>query len=107
MKIETQNAATLREAKRTVAEFERTYALSTKEMLMCSATDPRIAQIDGFELMDWHYALEQINALDNVGEADMVHTFHAAASFCDPFRYAERPRRDLVNSDEPELLLVA
>jgi hypothetical protein len=100
-----QNVVTLREARSAVAQFERTYTLSTKEMLMCAEDDPRLAQIDGFELMDWHYALEQINALGIV-EDNVIDTFHASAH-CQSFSYAYSASFELVNSSEPELLLVA
>ena len=74
---------------------------------MCAQGDPRLTQIDGFELMDWHYALEQINALSNVVEPHVFDSFHASASYCASFEYGRETSRELVNSSEPELLLVA
>jgi hypothetical protein len=104
-----QNAATLRDALHTVAEFEQTTGLSTKEMLMCEEGDVRLAKIDPFDLMDWHYAIEQINALDN-----SLPSLNASAApssrphICvSSFRYARRNDRELTNSTEPELALVA
>ena len=53
MTVDTRNALALHEAQRTVENFEHTYGLSTEEMLQCAEGDPRLAQIDGFELMDY------------------------------------------------------
>jgi hypothetical protein len=103
--IEAANATALGEARRVVAEFEQMYALSTKEMLMCAEGDPRLARIDGFELIDWHYALEQINALCGVVETNVGNLF--AAVSCAAFPYARGTSRELTNSAEPELQLVA
>jgi hypothetical protein len=102
----SHNAATLREARGTVAEFERASGLTTKEMLMCEEGDERLSKIDPFDLIDWHYALEQIAALDNVlSSVDAAHT--AATPTCSVFRYSRTPSRELTNTTEGELLLVA
>jgi hypothetical protein len=110
VKINNKNVVALRDARRAVADFERTFGLSTREMLMCAEGDPRLAQIDGFDLMDWHYALEQINALDDSSENNVIETFHGAAfesHSWSAFQYTNGTFRELVNSAEPELLLVA
>jgi hypothetical protein len=54
-----RNANALREAENAVAAFEKANRLSSEEMLACLEGDERLAKIDGFDLMDWHYALEQ------------------------------------------------
>jgi hypothetical protein len=108
--IQKRNSETLREAKRTVAMFEKTHGLSTKDMLMCAEGDPRLAEIDGFDLIDWHYALEQIAALRPAAVASVVSSFQASATEQPhhySFTYACTTFDDLNNSSEPELLLVA
>lgn len=107
MEIKAANAATLREARSAVQQFEQAYALTTKEMLMCAEGDSRLADIDGFDLMDWHYALEQIDALCGGTETNIGSVF-ATISVCASFPYAHhRTSRELTNSAEPELSLVA
>lgn len=78
--------------------------MSTAEMLECSEMDARLAQIDRFELMDWHYAIEQVKALDHV--VGFIHAVSDSPS-ASCFRYSHGRSRDLFNSPEPELQLVA
>ncbi|HEY5382339.1 MAG TPA: hypothetical protein VIJ65_08780 [Acidobacteriaceae bacterium] len=107
MTINSQNAATLREARSTVAEFERVSGLTTEEMLSCAEGDERLSKIDPFDLMDWHYALDQITALSNVLDImEAAASIEAKQRSC-AFRYPRTNKRELTNTTEGELLLVA
>jgi hypothetical protein len=103
--MDTRNVASLREAKREVANFEHTYGMTSEIMLKCPEGDPRLLLIDGFELMDWHYALEQIEALSSI--ASTIHAVATEAQSLSCFKYPRRPLRVLVNSPERDLKLVA
>jgi hypothetical protein len=100
------NSVALSEAQQVVKTFEETYQLSTAEMLNCSEDDERLARIDSFDLMDWHYALEQIRAF-----GDTLDNLSAVASdspSCFPYFYNRRRGScELVNTPESELELVA
>lgn len=105
MTMEIMNATALREAQQVIDAFEKTCNMTSEEMLLCVQGDIRLAQIDGFELMDWHYALEQRQAL-----RFLVGTIHAVGSSRQNgggFPYARTSHRELANSPEPELQLVA
>ena len=74
-------------------------------MLMCCEGDERLTRIDGFELMDWHYALEQIHALDNGIET--IHAVEFDSSSYRGFRYTRSTSKELINVPELEFQLVA
>jgi hypothetical protein len=99
------NLIVLREAQRTIEKFERTYGLTTAEMLCAHEDDERLAQIDGFELMDWHFAVDQKEALTRV-----VGTIHAVGEG-EPYSFSSQYQLMstgvLVNTTERELDLVA
>jgi hypothetical protein len=100
-----QNANALRDARQTIDTFEKTYELTSEEMLHCEEGDERLAQIDGFDLMDWHYALEQMKVLSPfVGN---LFAFATPSQPCSGFQYARTQSGKLSNSPEPELQLVA
>ncbi len=101
----TRNAIALREARTAIMNFERTYSLSSNDMLLCAEGDSRLSQIDAFELMDWHYALELVKALSSVVGSMHAVDLESHSQSC--FQYSRKRSRDLVNSPEPELLLVA
>jgi hypothetical protein len=107
--MNTQNAATLIEARRTIAEFEQASGLSTTEMLVCDEGDARLKKIDCFDLMDWHYAVEQVEVLKHLDA--VVPTIQSSAYTGGvhyfTFRYKDQTSKELVNAAEPELLLVA
>jgi hemerythrin superfamily protein len=86
-----------------LSAFEDMYGMSSEDMLACVEGDERISKINPFELMDWHYALEQVAAFSTVVDIDATDT---ESSPC-IFRYKSRGARELVNAAEPELLLVA
>jgi hypothetical protein len=99
------NLIVLREAQRTIDNFERTYGLSTAEMLSASEGDARLAQIDGFELMDWHFAVDQKDALSRV--IGGIHAVEEGAHYSFSSQYRLVSTGVLVNATERELDLVA
>ncbi|MGA7155839.1 MAG: hypothetical protein WBY53_03280 [Acidobacteriaceae bacterium] len=102
------NATALHEARQTVSRFEATYNLISAEMLKCAECDPRIAGIDPFEMIDWHYALEIVQTLENnSGIVDSIQSMDEDAKPKRAFLYHCRQKQDLVNSVESELELVA
>lgn len=109
MIMNSYNAAALSEARLTVSQFESAYHLTTAEMLKSVEGDPRLERIDKFELMDWHYALEIIKALGGSPVSGVIGTVHSTCGtpLLSAFRYSRRQSRELVNSSELELELVA
>jgi hypothetical protein len=102
----TLNSIAFSEAQQVVKNFEETYQLSTDEMLKCAEHDERLARIDGFDLMDWHYALEQIRAFGNT--LDSLSAVAGDSPSCSPYFYNRRRGScELVNTRESELELVA
>ena len=80
--------------------------MTSDEMLSCQQGDARLARFDSFEMMDWHYALEQVKAFCGDGVLDSLYgEGRETTSYC--FLYQKRDAQDLVNVAEPELLLVA
>lgn len=108
VKIDTRNSDSLREARLIVSCLEKEHGLTSDEMLKCAEGDPRLTAIDSFELIDWHYNLDLINAL----QTRIIGPIHAVS--CDTpvfsmFRYHEHRAvsRVLINTAERELQLVA
>jgi hypothetical protein len=99
------NLIVLREAQRTIEQFEQTYGLSTAEMLAAGEGDERLAKIDGFELMDWQFAVDQMEALTRMVGSIRAVMGSAQVSFSSQYRLVSTG--ELVNATERELDLVA
>ena len=98
------NLIVLREAQRTIDNFEKTYGLSTADMLKAAVDDERLAQIDGFELMDWHFAIDQKDAISRIISASRDLNEEECSSFSS--RYSHVSTAMLANT-ERQLDLVA
>lgn len=105
MTIDLRNADLLNNIQRTIDAFERTYSLSSDDMLTCEEGDQRLSQIDSFQLMDWHYALDQRKALSFV--VSNIHALATSLRAAAGFPYARTMSCELANSPEQEMLLVA
>ena len=105
MTMKIMNAIALREAQQVIEEFERQCNITSEQMLCCKRGDPRLGDIDGFELMDWHYALDQRQALQSLQGS--IHEVHGSVRPSGFFPYSRAPHCELANSPEPELQLVA
>jgi hypothetical protein len=57
------NLMVLNEAQRTIQDFEQRHNLTTEDMLAAPDGDERLAGVDNFDLMDWHFAIDQVKAL--------------------------------------------
>jgi hypothetical protein len=99
------NLIVLGEAQRTIENFERTYGISTAEMLSAVENDERLAGIDGFELMDWHFAVDQKEALVRMIES--THPGERERQYSFSCQYHLASTGVLVNATERELDLVA
>jgi hypothetical protein len=98
------NLIVLREAQRTIDHFEKTYGLTTEEMLNASEGDERLAKIDGFELMDWNFAVDQRDALAKI---PTIHAIATEETFFFSCQYQLASTGVLRNVPERELDLVA
>ena len=100
------NLIVLREAQRTIENFERTYGLTTQEMLRAAEHDERLSQIDGFELMDWQFAVDQKDAIaSRIASASREPEQCARYFFSSQYHLVSTGV--LENAAEPELELVA
>lgn len=108
MAIRNPNAATLNDARLTVAKFESAFGLTSNEMLSCEQGDERLSQIDPFDLMDWHYALDQIQALES-GVVELDAAVGSSTHCVRPmtFSYQRLTFTEITPPSDRELLLVA
>ena len=108
MTMNSHNIAALNDAKNTAAHFEQAFGMTTEDMLSCAEEDARLAEIDRFELMDWHFAADVIKALTSISEQYGIDIVGAAGpSGACVFNYAQRHVGELSNSPELEFELVA
>ena len=105
MTMDAMNTTALREVEDVILAFENSCGMSSDEMLLCERNDSRLQDIDGFELMDWHYAVEQRKALSKFTGG--IHAVGTPGRKKAMFSYARSSQQELANSKEPELDLVA
>jgi hypothetical protein len=99
------NLIVLREAQRTIDHFEKTCGLTTEEMLNAPEGDERLAKIDGFDLMDWHFAVDQRDALART--SGVIHAVSTEEPYSFSCQYQLVSTGVLTNVPERELDLVA
>ena len=104
MRDNTLNYEAQRQARLAVAEFESMYGMSSDEMLACSDGDSRLRAINPFEMMEWHYALEQVEAFSTHIPVIQAVTDRFGGFY---FRYERHGSKELTNAPEPEMQLVA
>lgn len=63
MNRSSQYSETLKQIEEKLNRLQEHYGITTQALLEAAEDDPRLADVDGFDLIEWHYLVRQRESL--------------------------------------------